>query len=529
MSWLFGGRKSSESSRNFNVIIYEEDYTQLCAWVLRKPNIETGGDLFGLWSDKRTAVIQLVLGPGQGCSRTSVSFYQDVNYLQRVGSYLTQNEGVCHIGEWHSHHQLGLAQPSGGDERTVWNNMPTYNLKRFVIFIATIQSSKQSYNVNIGCFLFEIDEKGNRLDVLPGEFTILQKENPFSGKVSVEKKKGAEKDNENKVAIADLELEVKAGGKSPCVTYMKRLPPKRPKKTRKFKVVIYEDDYKELCAWVLKKPDIETGGDLFGLWSDKRTAVIQLVLGPGKDCRRTSTSFYQDIDYLQRVGSYLTRNEGVCHIGKWRFHRQMGLARPSEGDENTVWNNMPTYNLKRFVIFIATIQSSKQSYNVHIGCFLFEIDEKENHLDVLPGEFTILQKKNLLSLKHEVSMERSKDAEMDDESKITIKELKLEPWPSVMYLKPSTTPGKKRNRKKKKINCNGCKAVLILGPLLFLLYINYLPGCLTYSVSSVYAGNTSITSSGTDTHSIALKANEDLKHLGNWLVTNGLSITLFFL
>ena len=229
----------------------------------------------------------------------------------------------------------------------------------------------------------------------------------------------------------------------------------RSEQSRSFNVLIYEEDYKELCAWVLKKPDIETGGNLFGLWADKRTAVVQLVLGPGVDCRRTTASFYQDIDYLQRVGSYLTRNEGVCHIGEWHSHHQMGLARPSGGDENTVWNNMPTYNLKKFVIFIATIQSSKQSYNVNIGCFLFEIDDHDHRLAVLPGEFTILQKKNLLSLKQEVSMERSKDAEMDDESKITIEDLKWQvkegrnSQPSVTYLKPSPAPNNKRNREKK--------------------------------------------------------------------------------
>ncbi|KAL9971582.1 hypothetical protein ACROYT_G017760, partial [Oculina patagonica] len=185
-----------------------------------------------------------------------------------------------------------------------------------------------------------------------------------SGKLSVEKNKGAEED-ENKIAIKDLQLEVKEGEKSPFVTYMRRLPSKRPKETsRKFQVMIYEEDYKELCAWVVKKPDIETGGDLFGLWADKHTAVIQLVLGPGQECKRTSTSFYQDVNYLERVGSYLTQNEGVCHIGEWHSRHQLGLARPSGGDENTVWNNMPTYNLKRFVIFIANIQSTKLSYNV---------------------------------------------------------------------------------------------------------------------------------------------------------------------
>lgn len=219
MSWLWSGGEK----RSFNVMIYEEDYKELCALVLKKPNIETGGDLFGLWADKHTAVIQLVLGPGKQCTRTTTSFYQDIDYLRRVGSYLTQNEGVCHIGEWHSHHQLGLARPSGGDENTVWNNMPTYNLKRFVIFIANIRSSEHSYNVNVGCFLFEIDDQGKHMDVLPGKFTILQKKSPLSGKkkVAEERKKGAEKDDENKIAIKELKMEVKEGEKRPSVTYLK--------------------------------------------------------------------------------------------------------------------------------------------------------------------------------------------------------------------------------------------------------------------------------------------------------------------
>ena len=199
--------------RKFEVVIYEKDYKELCAWVLRKPHIETGGDLFGLWADEHSAVIGVTLGPGKGCKRTSVSFYQDVKYLEKVGSYLTQNEGVCHIGEWHSHHQLGLARPSGGDENTVWNNMPTYKLSRFVIFIANIEASRQSYKVNIGCFLFEIDSKGNQLPVLQGKFKILHSENPFSWKNKASAKRNVYEGEEEKrgdefnIVIEDLELE----------------------------------------------------------------------------------------------------------------------------------------------------------------------------------------------------------------------------------------------------------------------------------------------------------------------------------
>ena len=230
-SWLQRG-----DEREFEVLIYEEDYKELCAFALRKPNIETGGDLFGLWANDHEAVIQLTLGPGKGRRRTSTSFYQDVKYLENVCSYLTENEGVCHIGEWHSHHQLGLARPSGGDENTVWNKMPTYNLSRFVIFIANIEASKQTYTVNISCFLFEIDtDKGNQLPVKEGKFKILHAENPFSQKKEVKKKRseGAEHEggDEGNIDIKDLKL-VEREGDRPYVTF------KRP-----IKRTLRDDDY----------------------------------------------------------------------------------------------------------------------------------------------------------------------------------------------------------------------------------------------------------------------------------------------
>ena len=227
---------SSKSQRgNFNVVIYESDYKQLCAWVLKKTNIETGGDLFGLWADKHTAVIQFVVGPGQNCRRSSVSFYQDISYLEEIGSQMTKGEGVCHIGEWHSHHQLGLARPSGGDENTVWNNMPTYNLKRFVIFIANLeQLRKDSYKVNIGCFLFELESdngKEKQLPVLQGTFKILQKENPLNGKLLRKRDEGAEHDK-IEIKMECLKMEISPEG-PPQVTYVTKTSSssgnKRPK------------------------------------------------------------------------------------------------------------------------------------------------------------------------------------------------------------------------------------------------------------------------------------------------------------
>ena len=233
MSWLSGSSKSQRG--DFNVVIYESDYKQLCTWVLKNTDIETGGDLFGLWADKHTAVIQFVVGPGQNCRRSSVSFYQDINYLEKIGEQMTKGEGVCHIGEWHSHHQLGLARPSGGDENTVWNNMPTYNLKRFVIFIANLeQLRKDSYNVNIGCFLFELESvngKEKQLPVLQGTFKILKNENPLNRKLLRKRDEGAEHDK-IEIKMECLKMEISPEG-PPQVTYVTKTSSssgnKRPK------------------------------------------------------------------------------------------------------------------------------------------------------------------------------------------------------------------------------------------------------------------------------------------------------------
>ena len=161
--------------------------------------------------------------------------------------------------------------------------------------------------------------------------------------------------------------------------------------TRKFKVYIYEGELEYIKRLVLQRYQIETGGDLFGLWLDAHNVVVQFVLGPGQKCRRSSTSFYQDVDYLESVGNYITKNQGLCNIGQWHSHHRLDLPRPSSGDENTVWNNMPHLGMERYVVFIATIKDSgfTKMDKVNVNCFLFEI-ENETKLPVLEGEICVL-------------------------------------------------------------------------------------------------------------------------------------------
>ena len=66
----------------------------------------------------------------------------------------------------------------------------------------------------------------------------------------------------------------------------------------------------------------------------------------------------------------------------------------------------------------------------------------------------------------------------------------------------------------------------ILGPLLFLLYINDLPNCLSNCEPRMYADDTHLTYAGGDLESIQLCLNEDLTNVFNWLQANKLTLNM---
>ena len=66
----------------------------------------------------------------------------------------------------------------------------------------------------------------------------------------------------------------------------------------------------------------------------------------------------------------------------------------------------------------------------------------------------------------------------------------------------------------------------ILGPLLFLIYINDLPHCLTYSEPRMCADDTSLTLASTDIEDINYCLNHDLSNVYEWLSANKLTLNM---
>ena len=66
----------------------------------------------------------------------------------------------------------------------------------------------------------------------------------------------------------------------------------------------------------------------------------------------------------------------------------------------------------------------------------------------------------------------------------------------------------------------------LLGPLLFLIYINDLPNCLDHSIGRSFADDTNLTFSAVDLSILQTEMSNDLNRIFNWLSSNKLTLNI---
>ncbi len=136
-----GGRAWTEAGK---ALIYADEAQRIARFAHECPDIETGGDLFGYWTHSGAPMVSYAIGPGRSSRHHPTSFYQDADWLHDQGVRLYDRHGLQHVGQWHSHHRLGVNLPSAGDIRTVVRGMAARNWSRFLLMIATLPPHSDS-------------------------------------------------------------------------------------------------------------------------------------------------------------------------------------------------------------------------------------------------------------------------------------------------------------------------------------------------------------------------------------------------
>ena len=341
------------------VFIFEEDYKRLLA---SKTTQERQGNLFGLWTSDGDPVIHLITGPNccpskSKHSRSSLADFPDKRFP------------LAHIGNWR---YVGPSSASVQDQPTGLACFPRccqkaedHFLNMIIIESEIILECGRNFKKQI--LLLPNESPFRRIKDQHDDFTT-ELDEPMKH-LSVTSKRISPRQRKEMSSSTDFE--------DPRLTYRNSISRRDPWQegptylgTRgfqrdftsnhdDFKVFIFEEDYQMMTKLVLKYPHLETGGDLFGLWTTAGDVVLHIVLGPGQNCKRTGASFYQDISYLKLNGELLTQDYMLCHIGEWHSHHQLQLFQPSGGDSSTVIRNYPG-GVCGFILIIANILSSRE-------------------------------------------------------------------------------------------------------------------------------------------------------------------------
>ena len=394
------------------VYMFKQDEEIIKQLVAEHKGGDTSGDLFGLWTEDSEPVIHLVTGHSGmekksfKRSGTSTTIEDTEKEIRKV---LWENYRLPCIGKWQC--QRDTDQNRGELEKSIREDKPLWRKENKFTLIITAHRDNSDLSPYI-VSKKSISTRG-KIEFLQGENLFRKVEeirkmigdssmqndarNESEGDVEMKPALGDESDNETRVTTYNDSLEA-IPGKSDYDSFggEDRKRQSRPLReltnfaANDLKVYMFEEDIAMVQNLVLLYPDVETGGDLFGLWTTEGDAVLHIVLGPGKNCSRTDVSFNQDIPYLQRNGELLTENYMLGHIGEWHSHHQLRLFKPSHGDSSTVIRHFPKGAVYGFLLIIANIVAPNE---VKLSPYLYT--ENSTFTYSRKGEIVPLQAQNV--------------------------------------------------------------------------------------------------------------------------------------
>ena len=320
---------------------------------------DTSGDLFGLWTEDSEPVIHLVTGHSGmekksfKRSGTSTKIGDTGKEIRRM---LCENYCLRRIGKWQCQRDTDQnrreLEKSIREDKLLWRTEQKYAL------IITAHRD----NSNLSPYI--VSKKS--ISTI-GKIEFLQGENPFRKVGEIRKMIGnssvqnddwneSEGDVEMNPFLADEAIPGKSDfdsfGGEDRTRESRPLPELTNFTANDLKVHMFEEDIAMVQKLVLLYPDVETGGDLFGLWTEDSEPVIHLVTGHSgmekKSFKRSGTSTKIG-DTGKEIRRMLCENYCLRRIGKWQCQRDTDQNRreleKSIREDKLLWRTEQKYAL----------------------------------------------------------------------------------------------------------------------------------------------------------------------------------------
>ena len=265
---------------------------------------------------------------------------------------------------------------------------------------------------------------------------------------------------------------------------------------------------------------------LRGLKANKTTGLDKI---PPKILKLSARIVASSLTYIFNLslatGIYIDdwKRASVTPIFKSGDKRQCANYRPisilpavSKVFEKEVFRQVYSYLTENCML--SKFQSGFRPKHCTVTALIQMCDEWLENMDngKLNGVVFLDIKKAFDSINHGILLNKMK-------KRFGISSIELKWFESYLFNREQQCSINEQLSSKKTITC-GVPQGSILGPLLFLSYINDLPECLRSTTPCMYADDTQIFSSSYDANGLVVKLNSDLARVRNWLIENKLQI-----
>ena len=125
--------------------LFRDDMQFMASDAYHWGNVETGGALYGLWTHAGRPVIMLATPAGPGACNQTAHFAQNPDHVFEVSQKLQEKFGIQYLGNWHSHHNLGMDHPSGGDVEQIHRVATKSNVSRMIQIVITCTQKRAPF------------------------------------------------------------------------------------------------------------------------------------------------------------------------------------------------------------------------------------------------------------------------------------------------------------------------------------------------------------------------------------------------